>query len=380
MVSHRDVEKLLGVGDGVSPVLSLYLAVPKDPGARRGLAARAGELLALAAGSGAVGAGGNRVSGEDRQAVLGLLEHRAAGWLGHTAAVFVSGRLGLREAFRLPCELPERAVLALRPHVRPLLAALQRCPAYHVAVIDQRHAWVLRVEGERIHTVSQTSAPGVRSPGFGGWYGLETHRISERIVQLARHHYHDSAALLEQAMHGEGGPVVAGGHEQTIPAFTAVLPPRVRDHVIGSFTADPHTLTPARARDLSRVVVEDWVNRRERDLVLSFLLEPPGPTTALGMNACLTAVNQHAVQLLVVPVGGVVPGYACSQCGALSSTGSGCTHGGGASRAVPDLIEEMAVATLQDGGEVTAVHDPPAEIAARLRFPVTAQDLPPPAR
>ena len=35
---------------------------------------------------------------------------------------------------------------------------------------------------------------------------------------------------------------------------------------------------------------------------------------------------------------------------------------------VPDLLEEMAVATLDEGGEVDAVFNPPADVAARLRF------------
>jgi hypothetical protein len=35
--------------------------------------------------------------------------------------------------------------------------------------------------------------------------------------------------------------------------------------------------------------------------------------------------------------------------------------------AVPDLIEELAVATLSDGGQVETLPDPPGGIAARLR-------------
>jgi len=41
-----------------------------------------------------------------------------------------------------------------------------------------------------------------------------------------------------------------------------------------------------------------------------------------------------------------------------------------ASLAVPDLVEEITVSTLGDGGKVEMLHDPPAGIAARLRFPL----------
>ena len=89
-----------------------------------------------------------------------------------------------------------------------------------------------------------------------------------------------------------------------------------------------------------------------------------------GLSACLAAANRHAIQLLLVPAGGLVPGYACQRCGALSSTGDGCPHGPAESLAVPDLIEEVAVATLGDRGQVETLPDPPGGIAARLRYPL----------
>jgi hypothetical protein len=53
------------------------------------------------------------------------------------------------------------------------------------------------------------------SHGFGGWHGLQAHRVSERIIQLARHHYHDAAALLEPGRRSGrsrfAGPAAAPG-------------------------------------------------------------------------------------------------------------------------------------------------------------------------
>ncbi len=86
-----------------------------------------------------------------------------------------------------------------------------------------------------------------------------------------------------------------------------------------------------------------------------------------GLSACLAAAAQHAIQLVLVPAGGLVPGYACRRCGALSSTGDGCPHRAAESLAVPDLIEEVTVTTLGDGGQVETLLDPPGGIAARLR-------------
>jgi hypothetical protein len=47
-------------------------------------------------------------------------------------------------------------------------------------------------------------------------------------------------------------------------------------------------------------------------------------------------------KLLAVHSEGLVPGFACRQCGALGATGTGCAHQGTAAFAVPDLIEDLA--------------------------------------
>jgi peptide chain release factor subunit 1 len=373
MISRADVDKLLSAHATDPVVLSLYVQVPVDPAALRGLPARAGELLAAAAGTHADGLGAVRARDADVTAVRDLLEEHARGWLGHTAAIFACGPLGLAEAIALPGTVPERAVIATRPHVRPLLMALQRCPGYHVAVVDRRHAWVFKVAGERIDTVAQSAAEGVRPAGFGGWYGLEAHRIHERVIQLARRHYRETAALLGQAMGAaEPQPLVVGGHEDSIPQFLAVLPAGLRDRLAGSFVADPHTLTPARVRELAAPVIEHWVTAREQRLISQIRALPPGGLAAAGPHECAAAVNQHAVQLLIVPDDGLVPGYACGRCGGLALAGGDCPGCGAALGPVPDLIEEMAVTALGDGGQVEAVADPPGGVAARLRFPLAA--------
>ncbi|MGO9189795.1 MAG: hypothetical protein ACLP8X_15195 [Streptosporangiaceae bacterium] len=374
MISRAEVDKLLDMRAAGPSLLSLYVQVPLDPAELRGLPAHAGELFALAARDGPGIPAAVRVGAADARAVRELLASRARDWLGHTVAVFACAELGLAEAIPLPCQLQERAVLATRPHVRPLLLAIRRCPAYRVAVVDRRHAWLFSIAGTEISTAVLPPAEGMRSHGFSGWYGLEAHRVNERIIQLARHHYHDTATLLEQTARASGAePLIIAGHQDTIPQFLAILPAGLRDHFAGSFVADPHTLTPAKVRDLADRVIQDWGNLQDQRAAAEFLREPPDGRAVTGLSACLAAAGQHAIQLLLVPAGGLVPGYACQRCGALTSTGDGCPHGAPESLAVPDLIEELAVATLGDGGQVETLCDPPGGIAARLRY---AQPLP----
>jgi peptide chain release factor subunit 1 len=370
MITAAQVAKLRAVYAAGPSVLSLYLWVPVDVPAALALPARADELLTAALPD-AREAARPYSCDEERKTVRRLLQTHARDWLGHTAAIFAAHEAGLAEAWPLPCRLPDRAVLAARPHVRPLLVALQRCPACRVVVADRQHAWLFRITGDQIDTSATATAPGVRSPGFGGWYGLESHRTGQRIAHLAHQHYHDTAILLRQAMPPHGGePLIVGGHKDAVPVFLNALTTDVRDRFIGSFVVDPHTMSPSRVRELAAPVLEKWMDCTEQQLAARVLTSRPDELTAVGVNRCLAAVNARSVATLLVPVGGLIPGFACGLCGRLASTPGECPHGPEAWHRVPDLLEEMTTATLDAGGEVAAIRNLPADAAAELRFPV----------
>jgi hypothetical protein len=374
MFGYAEIEKLRRVCAPGAEVLSLYLAVPLDPAGVRGLAAQAAELMASAVGQ-ADGSerDGARVGHADRDAVLDALAAHGRDWAGHTVALFACRELGLFEALPLPCLLPEQAALTSRPYIRPLLAAVQRCPDYRVAIADREHAWVLSVRGSQVETMARQVDRGPRSAGFGGWYGLQAHRIQRRIIELGRHHYRDTAAILERAAAAGRVPLVIGGHRDSIAGLLRALPPAAREAFAGSFHADPHTLTEARVRELAAPVIGGWVARRERELAEEVVAGPPGRLAAVGLPACLAAVGRGAVDRLLVSDDGIIPGFACDRCGVLSAVRGECPGCGTATRPVPDLLEEMVQRALDDDGRVTVVRDAPFSVAAKLRFPVTVE-------
>jgi len=205
------------------------------------LAARADELIAAA--EAACGAG--RPAGQqDRNAVREKLALCGRDWSGHMVAIFACADAGLLEALPLPGPLPglvrERAVLGIRPHIRPLLAVLQQCP--------------------------------------------------------------------EQG---------------------------------------------------ARRLTEDEI-----------LFSPSETSVAIGLPDCLAAVNACAVQTLIVPGDGLVPGYECGRCGALSTDADSCPDWGTAALPVPDIIEEMVIRALEGGAQISVIHGAHSPVAARLYFPV----------
>jgi hypothetical protein len=93
-----------------------------------------------------------------------------------------------------------------------------------------------------------------------------------------------------------------------------------------------------------------------------------------GLEGCIAASRARAVAELILPDDQTVPGFACDACGALSAgpKGCDCPDPGKCCRAVPDLLDELAGRTLDGGGRVTSVRNPPFTAAARLRFPLAA--------
>lgn len=247
MITRAQIEKLGALHAVESAMLSLYLAVPSpaDPAA---LTARAGELITAAE-----AACGQPLAAQDRDWVLEKLPAYARDCPGRTVAVFACAGSGLLEAILLPCPLPEYGVLGVRPHIRPLLLAWQRCPV-----------------------------PDPASP--------------------------DVAA------------------DPELPARRTAAP---------------------------------------------FLAMPPGGRPAVGLPACLAAVSAGPVQSLAVPADGLVAGYECGRCGALSlDADTCCPDWGTAVLPVPDVIEEMVIRVLEDGGNVLVADGSSPPLPALTHSPI----------
>ncbi len=373
VITRAEVEKL-GAVHAVRPtILSLYLTVPSRPGELGDLAAYAGELISEA--DSAVGGPGG-LSEEDRNCALEMLTAAARDWPGRTVAIFACADVGLLEALALPCSGPERAVLGTRPHIRPLLAALQRCPAYRAAVVDSDNAWLLAIAGDEIETV-----PAWPAQGSGDGHALDPARAWQPMSSLTAHLYRDAAAVLDRVMRPAGQePLVVVGHDDGIRRLLTGLSPAVRSAFAGSITADARSLTPAQVADLAAPVVARWADEHARQVADEILAIPSGPPAclpAIGLQACLAAVTAGVVETLVVPCDELVPGYECGRCGALSTEPDSCPDWGTAPLPVPDVLEEMVSRTLEDGGRVLVISDSSYPMAARLHAPATGTGAPP---
>ncbi|HEX7995008.1 MAG TPA: hypothetical protein VF506_13885 [Streptosporangiaceae bacterium] len=371
MISVAGAERLRSRRADGPAVLSVYLGVPVDVGEHRGLPARARELIKAAA-SQEPRSNGRQVGAVDVEAIINAIGQDSQEWLGHTVAIFACSRIGLFQTVPLPRGGTDQAVIADRPHIRPLLAALQRNPAYRAAVVDTKHAWILHISDDNIETVAERTGTGVRSPGFGGWYGLEAYRVQQRIMELSKQHFRDTISILTHHEDRSGWPLVLGGHDNEITQFLGLLPRTVRQNVAGSFNVDLQTATPGRVRELARPVIANWIEHNEASLVADTLDQPPDVAVCTDLDKCLAASRAGAIAQLIIPDDVLVPGFACSSCGALGSRAGDCDceDPGECCKPVTDLLDELANRTLDGGGQVISVRDAPFTAAVRLRFPV----------
>jgi peptide chain release factor subunit 1 len=381
VITMAEADKLRNMRATAPSVLSIYLPVPLDLAEHRGLPTRARELIKSAA-SRERDRYGAEVRAADLESIVRTVATRSNEWLGHTAALFACAEIGLLKTVTLPGQMTEQAIVARRPYIRPLLAAIQRNPAYRAALVDAKHAWILNIDGSHIETVAERTGPEVRSAGFAGWYGLEAYRIQQRIMQLSKQHFRDTIGILERSSDRGQVPLVLGGHENEISQFVTVLPRAVMQSVVGTFSVDLQTATPGRVRELAGPVLASWSMRSEQQLIRDVLGEPPNVSVVTSLEGCLAASKARAVAQLILPDDQTVPGFACGVCGELGTAehGGDCTDQAEARQAIPDLLDELAERTLDGGGQVTAVRNPPFVAAARLRFPVVASRSPSPSR
>jgi peptide chain release factor subunit 1 len=134
-------------------------------------------------------------------------------------------------------------------------------------------------------------------------------------------------------------------------------------------------MTTGRLREQAEKIVDDYERQEEARLVADTLdRAASGGLAAAGLDWCLAAVNEQAVRLLLVDDDQQVPGRVCDNCGWLGLDGEECPVCGRATRATPDVIDEMAETVIETSGLVEHVYaDTPLReelVAALLRFPV----------
>ncbi|MCU1498345.1 MAG: hypothetical protein JWM47_2298 [Acidimicrobiales bacterium] len=383
MLGAETIDRIAHFHSDDAPVLSLYLTVPVDP---REAGRAESELHALLKPVRELGDSdqldhyAKKSLREDIGKMLDLTRTLAAR-RGRSLAVFACSHHRFYEEMVLPRRVRDRATVDATPYVRPMLAVLDEAHRYVAVVVERRDAWLFEYFMGELEDAEQRQGRALRDRNHAGWYGLQEHTVHKKAELLARQHFRETAEAVARLVQRSGAELlVVGGHEETVAEFLPFLPHQLQGRVAGTFVIDTDTVTPARVRKRIEGVVDAYERAEEARMVAQALERvAAGGFGAVGVQWCLLAVDEKAVQLLLVDDEVEVAGLACDNCGwvglAVDETGTCpvCAH---RVHATADVIDEMAVGVIDAGGTVEHVYaDTPLhehQVAAMLRFPVRA--------
>src|SRR5436190_1428610 len=197
------VERLLRFSSEDAPVISVYLAVPADPGELRGVETRLHSMLKPVRELGESDVLGHVERESLRHDLDRVLEvaNRARELEGRGIGIFACQHAALYEEIVVPRRVRDRAVVDATPYLRPLFAVLDESHRYCVVVVDREQAWIYEFYMGELEDASRVRGRALRKPDYaGGWQGYKEHTVHDKAQQLARRHYRDTAGRVDEVM------------------------------------------------------------------------------------------------------------------------------------------------------------------------------------
>jgi peptide subunit release factor 1 (eRF1) len=308
------------------------------------------------------------------------LAERSSELQGRGVAVFTCTHAGFYEEVVLPTPLRERAVADETPYLRPLLAALDEAHRYLVVVVERGRSWFYEFFMLELEESAGIVEPSTQQPGRPSAHDQDARHVDHRTETLTRKHFHATASATQSLMERTGSELlILGGHRELCAEFAEMLPKSLQSRVAGVFAIDPHTMTPAKVREGAQPIVESYERAEEARLVADLYERvATGGNGAVGLEWCLLATNEKAVETLLVQGDTEVSGRACDNCGWLGLEGDPCPVCGRTTRVTPDVIDDMAAAVITASGDVEHVYEESVLerdlVGAHLRFPVPKPD------
>jgi hypothetical protein len=292
----------------------------------------------------------------------------------HGVALFACPALGLREVIPVRAPLENAVVVADRPFLRPLAAAVGETPPTLVVFIDAESARLIPVldagPGEEIRL--DTEVP--RHHRRGGWAQLALGHYQRHIEERRGRHLEAVAEALGRLVEEQGlARIVIAGSPDSAGAFRRALTSTVAARVTGIVSGrrhEPASELIARAGELVGRVAAQEVDAAVEGLLTE---AAKGGQAAASLEGVLEAVRRGAVDRLYMLRGFREPGRTCVACAAFQpGDAATCRLCHQATSAV-ELGEAMVTRTIAAGGGVAMVDAHGAlgavgGVAARLRF------------
>ncbi|MFD9222211.1 hypothetical protein ACFWDI_19880 [Streptomyces sp. NPDC060064] len=378
MITQEQVDQILRVEGNGLPCVSLYVPVEADRRGRRAFMARLASLLdrirPLAEDSSLEHAARLSLREDIAKIEKTLVEepHEPG-----AVAVFSCSGNGVYEEVRLPRSTRERIVVDADPYVRPMLGVLDEYYRTCAVIVDKGTGQVWEHYLDQVRELEMIRDRTLRKPNYAA--GLAEDRVRNKADELSKRHYRRLVAELKQLFgNGSFDLLVVGGHRHEVPAFINFLPRELRDRLVGNFTIDRETTTPADIRQKVEEFVSDHAQEEQLRLVGEiFEAKAAQRASAVGLDETLWAASLAAIRTLAADEEAVVPGVVCDRDGLLARSGETCPLCGEPLREVPDIIDELTETVIDDGGEVRHIVAETElrthQVGALLRFELPPQ-------
>jgi len=297
---------------------------------------------------------------------------------GHGVALFVGGSSEMHEFLTLPRKAWDVAVAAARPYLRPLAATLDQFHQVATLIIDPRRSLIRVTHMGHCLDQSEIESEPIRKSDYGGWKGLDEHRVRQHAEEVYRRHYREVAERLRRLRETfELDVVFVGGREETVAAFLHELPNGLKSLVAETFIVDVNTETTARIAKITAELEEAFEARQELELVKQVIeTGQEGGLVTVGVDDTIRAANFDAIELLLVAGTSMIPGWACGSCGWLALSGPDCSACESEAIAVDDIVDGLIIKVRRTGGRTEHVAIASKldqhQLAARIRFRIPA--------
>ena len=286
-------------------------------------------------------------------------------------ALFVCEPLELARAVRLPQPVGSTVVISNAPFIAPLAEA---GPAGRVcvALVDERHARILRGSGERLREASSFGDPVHGRHDQGGWSQARYQRSVNKDVE--DHLRHVARVLHDLLRIAPYDLLLIACTEPLWPRVTAKLHADVRARLREerlSLDVGDASIADVEAAAGTTLVAE---RKAHEDALLAELRERHAHDGAAGgLQPVLEALVERRVQTLLYDAGLHADGVVCANCGWMGTDGDSCPVDGDALQRSEDIVEEAVQSAVGQSAEVLALADRPelgpyGKIAALLRF------------
>jgi peptide subunit release factor 1 (eRF1) len=295
----------------------------------------------------------------------------------HAKAIFACSAKNLWREYDLPPQLPGTQLFVDRRfHLTPVAHLLGAFPRLGVALVDRHRARLFELRLGELTEREDLFHPLPRRGRSDGFRGFDAGHAERHYEDEARQHFKNVAEVLKEWLElGLFERWILGCLDVHLSLLEPLLHPYVRQAMLGRFTADVGHISQDEIRTQAQQVVDEWQDRRRRELVAETLDQARGNALGVtGLRRVLRSLEMGEVQTLLMGENFVAHAVECSNCGHLDAhLVSHCPACGRPTREVVDVGEAILPRVIDRDVELFYVKDDPefdkvGNIAALLRF------------